>query len=122
MKLRSNQKGFTMIELIVVIIILGVLVAIAVPKYFSMQADAQKAACKANLRSMEAAWVMKYSKALLNDPSTAAGSITLVASDFNNNVLPTCPTDGSAYTVTPNADGSVVVTCPHGDDLGHKLP
>jgi len=43
-KFIKNEKGFTLIEIIAVIIIMGILAAVAVPKFFSMQDDAKKAA------------------------------------------------------------------------------
>ncbi len=116
MKRFSSQKGFTMVELIVVIIILGILVAIAVPKYFSMKSQAEEAACRANMRAIQAAWVMKYSEALLKDPSTSPTDVTLTDADFSSGHMPECP-QGGKYTITPNADGTVTITCPN----GHKL-
>jgi len=41
----KNQKGFTLIEIIAVLIILGILAAIAVPKYMRLTADAANKAC-----------------------------------------------------------------------------
>ncbi|GAB4371692.1 MAG: hypothetical protein Kow0042_14610 [Calditrichia bacterium] len=118
MRLKSDQYGFTLIELIVVIIVLGILVAIAVPKYVTMQDRASEAACQTNMRSIEAAFLMKYSKALANDLSTDFTSITLEGTDFSAGSVPTCPLDGSAYTVTPHADKTLTITCPN----GHTLP
>jgi len=113
-----------MIELIVVIIILGILVAVAVPKYFSMNAAAQEAACLANQKSIESAIMMEYSKRLVNGESVTLGD---VVSDYNsspadffvNGQIPKCPTDNSDYTVAAGAGGeSITITCPNGHVFG----
>ncbi|MEJ2634963.1 MAG: prepilin-type N-terminal cleavage/methylation domain-containing protein [Calditrichia bacterium] len=120
MKLASNQKGFTMIELIVVIIILGVLAAIAVPKYFSMSSQAEEAACRANMKAIEAAYVMDYSQQILNAGSyTAPGAIP--ADFFTSGHVPVCPSDGEYTVTTSTEDGdfAVQVSCSvHGNPDG----
>ena len=54
-KMLNNKKGFTLVELMVVVAIIGVLTAIAVPVYNSVTANAKLAAVKANLRTIDSA-------------------------------------------------------------------
>lgn len=53
---RKNVKGFTLVELMVVIVILGILTSLAIPMYEKTQENARTKACQANQRILEGAW------------------------------------------------------------------
>ena len=62
---RAHQAGFTLIELVMVIVILGILAASAAPKFMSFQADARAASLKALMGSVKSANSMVYGKAMI---------------------------------------------------------
>ncbi len=87
----KNQKGFTLIELVIIIILIGVLAAVAVPRYVDLRENAVMASAQATLDSGRAAVMLNFSDQVLNNgsyvdifPDQAAVGYLGLASDIPN--------------------------------------
>jgi len=92
-----RKKGFTLVEIMIVVAIIGILAAIAIPRYIQTTNDAKSRACTANIANINSQWETKYVA------TGAYGTLAVLLADtaYFPDAAPTCPF-GTAYA---DADG-----------------
>ena len=129
---RTNRRGFTLVEVIITVSIIGILLAIAIPNMVGYRKGAEKEGCQDQMRSIlsaieEARLERDYT--VLNTLQTSGTIDVLVtgteSGNWKNKYLPeaiTCPSGGAAYSVSYDADSDTwTVTCPNATSKGHTL-
>ncbi|MDR1689845.1 MAG: prepilin-type N-terminal cleavage/methylation domain-containing protein [Clostridiales bacterium] len=114
----SNKKGFTLVELVVVIVIMGILVMLVVPRVSAFREAAQKGTCIGNMRTIQSTAGMYF---MANPDKLLSGTGAAALSDFMGSgtdkygALPKCPKFGYGYTDESGKGTWDDVKCPGGD-------
>lgn len=90
-----DESGFTLVELTIIIVILGILVTSMMMKYIDLSNSAQAGACRMNQLSLETAQNLFYTTKYMEGDGHYAESIDLLVPYLVNDIRPTCPGGGS---------------------------
>lgn len=113
------RDGFTLVEIMIVVAIIGLLAAIAIPNFVKARKTAQGNACINNLRQIDSA-IQQFALEH-NAKDDALINSTQVAEYMRNKEMPVCPTGNTPYKVGPNIESPVVCENAVDGQPGHRL-
>jgi len=95
----KNEDGFSLVEIIITLIIVGILATVAVAQFVSFSDASKAAACQANQVSIETAQTLFYTDAYIAGSGYYATDLSELQPYFGNGRLPVCPDEEGEYVI-----------------------
>jgi len=121
----TGKAGFTLVEIMIVVAIIGLLAAIAIPNFVKARATSQQNACINNLRQIDAAvneWALETGQTTGAGPPTLTTQLTPYIKLNSNSSVPGCPAGGTYTVYTVGALPDVTCSLSTLTSQPHALP
>lgn len=112
MRKMLNKKGFSLVELMIVVVIMGILIAVAIPLYGAITKNANNKTCATNISTIKNTCANYYSS---YDQTRVSAKADIIAM-MDDGKMPVCPVDKTAaYVIGIQQNGGATVYCPNLD-------
>ncbi|MDQ0416299.1 prepilin-type N-terminal cleavage/methylation domain-containing protein [Croceifilum oryzae] len=106
MKSKSRESGFTLVEMLVVLFVIGIILAIAIPNLRAAAESAKKKADQANRRM-----ILTQAEQYYLEHGTYPKDVQVLVKDGYLQAAPTCPDGKGVYTIQPHPSPEKRVFC-----------
>lgn len=108
MRKMLNKKGFSLVELMIVVVIMGILIAVAIPLYGAITDNANNKTCATNIKTIK----QNAANYFASHDQKAVNRKQDLADMFDNKEIPKCPVSEAEYKIAVNeTTGAATVFC-----------